>query len=162
MSNLSIWKQTKRIAVVWDYTDEQQMRTFVKAIDHFLQMNKFAHALIIVNVPKDLDKKNLPPHFLIYYNSPADFSFFGKLKDIQLETELQKAYDLLIWNAALDAKIYPLLKETSINRRVLVNAQNAKFDLQIDTVQSEPAAQLDYIQQTLERIAQWKHLKAQA
>ncbi|MEN9291762.1 MAG: hypothetical protein RLZZ357_1606 [Bacteroidota bacterium] len=154
MSNLSIWKQTKRIAVVWDYTDEQQMRTFVKAIDHFLQMNKFAHALIIVNVPKDLDKKNLPPHFLIYYNSPADFSFFGKLKDIQLEAELQKAYDLLIWNAALDAKIYPLLKETSINRRVLVNAQNAKFDLQIDTVQSEPAAQLDYIQQTLERIAQ--------
>ncbi len=154
MSNLSIWKQTKRIAVVWDYTDEQQMRTFVKAIDHFLQKNKFAHALIIVNIPKDLDKKNLPPHFLIYYNSPADFSFFGKLKDIQLETELQKAYDLLIWNAALDAKIYPLLKETSINRRVLVNAQNAKFDLQIDTVQSEPAAQLDYIQQTLERIAQ--------
>ncbi len=154
MSNLSIWKQTKRIAVVWDYTDEQQMRTFVKAIDHFLQKNKFAHALIIVNVPKDLDKKNLPPHFLIYYNSPADFSFFGKLKDIQLEAELQKAYDLLIWNAALDAKIYTLLKETSINRRVLVNAQNAKFDLQIDTVQSEPAAQLDYIQQTLERIAQ--------
>ena len=154
MSNLSIWKQTKRIAIVWDYTDEQQMRTFIKALDHFLQVNKFAHALIIVNIPKDLDKKNLPPHFLIYYNSPADFSFFGKLKDIQLEAELQKAYDLLIWNAALDVKIYPLLKETTIKRRVLVNAQNAKFDLQIDTVQSEPAAQLDYIQQTLERIAQ--------
>lgn len=154
MSNLSIWKQTKRIAIVWDYSDEQQMRTFIKALDHFLQVNKFAHALIIVNIPKDLDKKNLPPHFLIYYNSPADFSFFGKLKDIQLEAELQKAYDLLIWNAALDVKIYPLLKETSIKRRVLVNAQNAKFDLQIDTVQSEPAAQLDYIQQTLERIAQ--------
>lgn len=154
MSNLSIWKQTKRIAIVWDYSDEQQMRTFIKALDHFLQVNKFAHALIIVNIPKDLDKKNLPPHFLIYYNSPADFSFFGKLKDIQLEAELQKAYDLLIWNAALDVKIYPLLKETTIKRRVLVNAQNAKFDLQIDTVQSEPAAQLDYIQQTLERIAQ--------
>jgi hypothetical protein len=154
VSNLSIWKQTKRIAIVWDYSDEQQMRTFIKALDHFLQVNKFAHALIIVNIPKDLDKKNLPPHFLIYYNSPADFSFFGKLKDIQLEAELQKAYDLLIWNAALDVKIYPLLKETSIKRRVLVNAQNAKFDLQIDTVQSEPAAQLDYIQQTLERIAQ--------
>ena len=154
MSNLSIWKQTKRIAVVWDYTDEQQMRTFVKALDHFLQVNKFAHALVIVNIPKDLDKKNLPPHFLIYYNAPTDFSFFGKLKDIQLEAELQKAFDLLIWNAALDAKIYPLIKATSIKRRVLVNAENAKFDLQIDTVQSEPGAQLDYIQQTLERIAQ--------
>lgn len=154
MSNLSIWKQTKRIAIVWDYTDDLQMRTFVKAIDHFLQLNKFAHTLIIVNIPKDLDKKNLPPHFLIYYNSPADFSFFGKLKDIQLEAELQKAFDLLIWNAELDSKIFPLLQQTSIQRRVLVNAQNPKFDLQIDTAQSEPQAQLQYIQQTLERIAQ--------
>ncbi len=154
MSNLSIWKQTKRIAIVWDYTDDEQMRTFVKAIDHFLQHNKFAHALIIVNIPKDLDKKNLPPHFLIYYNSPVDFSFFGKLKDVQLEAELQKTYDLLIWNAELASKIFPLLLSTSIHRRVLVNAQNAKFDLQIDTVQSDPQGQLQYIQQTLERIAQ--------
>ena len=161
MSNLSIWKQTKRIAIVWDYTDDQQMRTFVKAIDHFLQLNKFTQTLIIVNIPKDLDKKNLPPHFLIYYNSSADFSFFGKLKDVQLETELQKAYDLLIWNAELDSKMFPLLQQTSIQRRVLVNAQNAKFDLQIDTAQSDPQSQLQYIQQTLERIAQWKHLKAQ-
>jgi hypothetical protein len=154
VSNLSIWKQTKRIAIVWDYTDDEQMRTFVKAIDHFLQHNKFAHALIIVNIPKDLDKKNLPPHFLIYYNSPVDFSFFGKLKDVQLEAELQKTYDLLIWNAELASKIFPLLLSTSIHRRVLVNAQNAKFDLQIDTVQSDPQGQLQYIQQTLERIAQ--------
>ena len=96
MSKTSIWEQTKSIVVVWSYQDEQQMRAFVKAIDHFLQQKKFAQTLIIVNVPKDLDKKNLPPHFLIYYNSPADYSMFGKLKDIQLDAELHKNYDLII------------------------------------------------------------------
>ena len=96
MSKLSIWEQTKSMVVVWSYQDDQQMRAFVKAIDHFLQQKKFAHALIIVNIPKELDKKTLPPHFLIYYNSPADYTMFGKLKDIQLEAELQKNFDLLL------------------------------------------------------------------
>ena len=36
------------------------MRAFVKAIDQLLQRKKFKHALIVVNVPKDLDKKTLP------------------------------------------------------------------------------------------------------
>lgn len=153
MSITSIWKQTKRIAIVWDYTDPQKMQAFVKSIDQFLQRNQFAHALVVVNIPKDLDKKLLPPHFLIYYNSPADYSFFGKLKDIQLEAEVSKSFDLLIWNAALDSKIFPLLQASSIQRRILVNAQDAHFDMQIDTAQTEAQAQLDYIQQTLERIA---------
>lgn len=154
MSKTSIWEQTKSIVVVWSYQDEQQMRAFVKAIDHFLHQKKFAQTLIIVNVPKDLDKKNLPPHFLIYYNSPADYSIFGKLKDIQLDAELHKNYDLLIWNGSLDVKIYGALKDTKISKRLLLNAEGKNFDLQIDTAQTDAHAQLQYIQQTLERIAQ--------
>lgn len=130
------------------------MRAFVKAIDHFLLQKKFAQTLIIVNVPKDLDKKNLPPHFLIYYNSPADYSMFGKLKDVQLDAELHKNYDLLIWNGSQDVKIYQALQATKINKRLLLNAEGKNFDLQIDTAQTDAQAQLQYIQQTLERIAQ--------
>lgn len=154
MSRTSIWEQTKSIVIVWSYQDEQQMRAFVKAIDHFLLQKKFAQTLIIVNVPKDLDKKNLPPHFLIYYNSPADYSMFGKLKDVQLDAELHKNYDLLIWNGSLDVKIYQALQATKINKRLLLNAEGKNFDLQIDTAQTDAQAQLQYIQQTLERIAQ--------
>jgi hypothetical protein len=154
VSKTSIWEQTKSIVVVWSYQDEQQMRAFVKAIDHFLQQKKFAQTLIIVNVPKDIDKKNLPPHFLIYYNSPADYSMFGKLKDIQLDAELHKKYDLLIWNGSLEVKIYGALQATKINKRLLINTEGKNFDLQIDTAQTDAHAQLQYIQQTLERIAQ--------
>ncbi|MFM7643555.1 MAG: hypothetical protein ACKO5N_02060 [Sphingomonadales bacterium] len=154
MSTKSIWKQTNRIVLYWDYQDDAQMRAFVKAVDHFLALKKFSHALVVVSVPKELDKKNLPPHFLIYYNSPADYSMFGKLKDVQLEAELHKNYDLLIWNGSLQTKFFPLLQQTKIRRRLLLNAEHPHFDLQIASAQTEAAAQLQYIHLTLEKIAQ--------
>ena len=152
MSKLSIWEQTKSMVVVWSYQDDQQMRAFVKAIDHFLQQKKFAHALIIVNIPKELDKKTLPPHFLIYYNSPADYTMFGKLKDVQLEAELQKNFDLLLWFGTPDSKIKGLLKKSKIMQWLGINEIDPQFDMLLDTQQNTPEAQLEFIQQTLQRI----------
>jgi hypothetical protein len=152
VSKLSIWEQTKSMVVVWSYQDDQQMRAFVKAIDHFLQQKKFAHALIIVNIPKELDKKTLPPHFLIYYNSPADYTMFGKLKDVQLEAELQKNFDLLLWFGTPDSKIKGLLKKSKIMQWLGINEIDPQFDMLLDTQQNTPEAQLEFIQQTLQRI----------
>ncbi|TAF85674.1 MAG: hypothetical protein EAZ48_06225, partial [Flavobacteriia bacterium] len=142
----------QHIAIVWTYQDEQQMRDFVKAIDVLLQQKKFAHALIIVNVPKDLDKKTLPPHFLIYYNSPADFSMFGKLKDVQLEAELQKNYDLLLWFGSPESKIKGLLQKSNIKQWLGINEVDPLFDMLLNTQQTTPAGQLEFIQHTLQRI----------
>ena len=150
------------MVVVWSYQDDQQMRAFVKAIDHFLQQKKFAHALIIVNIPKELDKKTLPPHFLIYYNSPADYTMFGKLKDVQLEAELQKNFDLLLWFGTPDSKIKGLLKKSKIMQWLGINEIDPQFDMLLDTQQNTPEAQLEFIQQTLQRIQSWTNSKAQA
>jgi hypothetical protein len=152
VSTRSIWEQLQHIAIVWAYQDEQQMRDFVKAIDVLLLQKKFAHALIIVNVPKDLDKKTLPPHFLIYYNSPADYSLFGKLKDVQLEAELQKNYDLLLWFGSPESKIKGLLQKTSIKKWLGINEVDPLFDMLLNTQQTTPAGQLEFIQHTLQRI----------
>ncbi len=152
MSTRSIWEQLQHIAIVWTYQDEQQMRDFVKAIDALLLQNKFAHALIIVNVPKDLDKKTLPPHFLIYYNSPADYSLFGKLKDVQLELELQKNYDLLLWFGSPESKVKGLLQKTTIKQWLGINEVDPLFDMLLNTQQTTPAGQLEFIQHTLQRI----------
>lgn len=152
MSTRSIWEQLQHIAIVWTYQDEQQMRDFVKAIDVLIQQKKFAHALIIVNVPKDLDKKTLPPHFLIYYNSPADFSMFGKLKDVQLEAELQKNYDLLLWFGSPESKIKGLLQKSNIKQWLGINEVDPLFDMLLNTQQTTPAGQLEFIQHTLQRI----------
>lgn len=152
MSTRSIWEQLQQIAIVWTYQDEQQMRDFVKAIDTLLLQKKFAHTLIIVNIPKDLDKKTLPPHFLIYYNSPADYSLFGKLKDVQLEAELHKNYDLLLWFGSTDAKIKGLLHQTNIKQWLGINELDPLFDMLLNTQQTTPAGQLEFIQHTLQRI----------
>ena len=128
------------------------MRDFVKAIDVLLLQKKFAHALIIVNVPKDLDKKTLPPHFLIYYNSPADYSLFGKLKDVQLEAELHKNYDLLLWFGSPASKIKGLLQKTKIKQWLGINEVDPLFDMLLNTQQTTPAGQLEFIQHTLQRI----------
>jgi hypothetical protein len=152
VSTRSIWEQLQHIAIVWTYQDEQQMRDFVKAIDVLLLQKKFAHALIIVNVPKDLDKKTLPPHFLIYYNSPADYSLFGKLKDVQLEAELQKNYDLLLWFGSPESKIKGLLQKTKIKQWLGINEVDPLFDMLLNTQQTTPAGQLEFIQHTLQRI----------
>ena len=152
MSTRSIWEQLQHIAIVWTYQDEQQMRDFVKAIDVLLLQKKFAHALIIVNVPKDLDKKTLPPHFLIYYNSPADYSLFGKLKDVQLEAELNKNYDLLLWFGSPASKIKGLLQKTNIKQWLGINEVDPLFDMLLNTQQTTPAGQLEFIQHTLQRI----------
>jgi hypothetical protein len=152
VSTRSIWEQLQHIAIVWTYQDEQQMRDFVKAIDVLLLQKKFAHALIIVNVPKDLDKKTLPPHFLIYYNSPADYSLFGKLKDVQLEAELQKNYDLLLWFGSPESKIKGLLQKTNIKQWLGINEVDPLFDMLLNTQQTTPAGQLEFIQHTLQRI----------
>jgi hypothetical protein len=152
VSTRSIWEQLQHIAIVWTYQDEQQMRDFVKSIDVLLQQKKFAHALIIVNVPKDLDKKTLPPHFLIYYNSPADFSMFGKLKDVQLEAELQKNYDLLLWFGSPESKIKGLLQKSNIKQWLGINEVDPLFDMLLNTQQTTPAGQLEFIQHTLQRI----------
>jgi hypothetical protein len=154
VSTNSIWKQTNSLVLFWEYESQEQINAFVKAIDQFLLLKKFKHVLIVVSVPKDIDKKSLPPHFLIYYNSPADYSMFGKLKDVQLNSELHKTYDLLIYNGNLDSKFFPLLNQTSIKRRLLLNADHPKFDLQIACAQIEIAAQLNYIHDTLEKIEQ--------
>lgn len=152
MSTRSIWEQLQHIVIVWTYQDEQQMRDFVKAIDALLLQKKFAHVLIIVNVPKDLDKKTLPPHFLIYYNSPADYSLFGKLKDVQLEAELQKNYDLLLWFGSSESKIKGLLQKTTIKQWLGINEVDPLFDMLLNTQQTTPAGQLEFIQHTLQRI----------
>jgi hypothetical protein len=152
VSTRSIWEQLQHVAIVWTYQDEQQMRDFVKAIDVLLLQKKFAHALIIVNVPKDLDKKTLPPHFLIYYNSPADYSLFGKLKDVQLEAELHKNYDLLLWFGSPESKIKGLLQKTKIKQWLGINEVDPLFDMLLNTQQTTPAGQLEFIQHTLQRI----------
>jgi hypothetical protein len=153
VSSKNIWESAKSLLVAFNYENEEQLKEFRKSLDSMLNASNVDRLIIVVNVPKEVDKNTLPPHFLIYYNSPIDFNFWNKLKDVQLETELQRAYDLVIWFGHTDAKIFPYIQDASVQRRIIVNEKEASFDLQLNAGSDEPAEMLHFVIETLKKIS---------
>lgn len=152
MKNKSIWASTTSLLVVFDYINDLQLRDFRKALDKMLNSSHVGRLIIIVTIPKELDKATMPPHFLIYYNSPTDYSFMGKLKDIQLEQELQKHYDLLMWFGNPADRIFKEVKNAQFIRKVVINGNDPFFDLQLKSDQESPEEMLNFVTKTLEKI----------
>ena len=153
MNSKNIWESAKSLLVAFNYENEEQLKDFRKSLDSMLNSSNVDRLIIVVNVPKEVDKNTLPPHFLIYYNSPLDFNFWSKLKDVQLETELQRAYDIMIWFGHTEAKIFPYVKDASVKRKSIVNEQDASFDLQLNAGSEVPSEMLDFVIKTLKKIS---------
>jgi hypothetical protein len=153
MREKNIWNATRSLLVVFNYEDDEQLNGFRKSLDKMLNMSNVDRLIILVNINKELDKNTLPPHFLIYYNSPNDYSFWGKLKDVQLEAELNHDYDVMIWFGSIDKPIFREIKNTNCKRKILVNEHNDYFDLQLNAESTEPSEMLNFIINTLEKIS---------
>ena len=153
MNGKNIWESAKSLLVAFNYENDEQLKEFRKALDGMLNSSNVDRLIIVVNVPKEVDKNTLPPHFLIYYNSPLDFNFWNKLKDVQLETELQRAYDIMIWFGHTEAKIFPYVKDAAVSRKIIVNEQDAAFDLQLNAGSDVPLEMLQFVIQTLKKIS---------
>jgi hypothetical protein len=153
MANSTLWNKTKSLMVVLNYLDDAQLQEYRKALDQILDKSHVKKLTIIVIVPKEVDKTKLPPHFLIYYHSPADFSFWGKLKDVLLIQELEKKFDILLWIGSNDHKIFEFIKNVSCLKKIGVNCSDLNFfDLEIETQNLQPSAQLSYAINTMDKI----------
>ena len=153
MNDKNIWESAKSLLVAFNYENEEQLKEYRVALDSMLNSSNVDRLIIAVNVPKEVDKNTLPPHFLIYYNSPLDFNFWNKLKDVQLETELQRAYDIMIWFGNTEAKIFPYVKDAVVSRKIIVNEQDASFDLQLNAGSDSPSEMLQFVIKTLKKIS---------
>ncbi len=152
MKAKNIWYSTKSLLVVFNYKDDDQLRYFRKSLDLMLNNSQVGRLVIVVNIPKEIDKATLPPHFLIYYNSPNDYTFFGKMKDVLLQTELHKNYDLLINFDTPNDKVMLILKDSHIKKKVIVNAEDSFFDLSLSSAFEKPNEMLNFVTTTLEKI----------
>ena len=153
MKERDIWNTTRSLLVVFNHENDEQLDGFRKSLDKMLNASNVDRLIIVVNIGKEVDKNTLPPHFLIYYNSPNDYSFWGKLKDVQLETELKRDYDVMIWFGDTNQPIYKEIQQTPSKRKILVNEQNDFFDLQMNAESSEPAEMLSFVIETLKKIS---------
>lgn len=155
MKNNSIWSNTQSLMVVFNYANDLQLKEYRKALDSMLDSSHVKNLLIIVNLPKEIDKTKLPPHFLIYYNSPNDYSFMGKLKDVLLKREFEKKFDLLIWLGSTEKKVFNELKNTSFARKVVVNGSDSFFDLVLKSNEENPTDLLSFVTETLDKIERY-------
>jgi len=155
MKNNSIWSNTQSLMVVFNYANDLQLKEYRKALDSMLDSSHVKNLLIIVNLPKEIDKTKLPPHFLIYYNSPNDYSFMGKLKDVLLQREFEKKFDLLIWLGSTEKKVFNQLKNTSFARKVVVNGSDSFFDLVLKSNEENPTDLLSFVTETLDKIERY-------
>jgi len=155
MKNNSIWSNTQSLMVVFNYANDLQLKEYRKALDSMLDSSHVKNLLIIVNLPKEIDKTKLHPHFLIYYNSPNDYSFMGKLKDVLLQREFEKKFDLLIWLGSTEKKVFNQLKNTSFARKVVVNGSDSFFDLVLKSNEENPTDLLSFVTETLDKIERY-------
>ena len=64
----NLWNTSESLLVIFNFIDDDQLRDFRKSLDKILNSSQVNRLVIVVNVPKEIDKSTLPPHFLIYYN----------------------------------------------------------------------------------------------
>jgi len=153
MTNNTLWSKANSLLVVLNYVDDDQLKNYRKALDQTLDKSHVKKLTIVVIVPKEVDKTKLLPHFLIYYHSLADFSFWGKLKDVLLIQELEKKFDLLLWFGSKNHKIFEVIKNTNCTRKIAVNCSDLSyFDLEISSDSESPLQLLNYAISTMEKI----------
>lgn len=153
MKNKSLWSKTQSLMVVIHYKSLESLNEYRRALDKILDDSQVKKLTIIVTLPKNVNKDTLPPHFLIYYNSPNDYTFMGKLKDVLLQRELEKSFDMLLWVGSLEQKVYSEIKGCDFKQKVVVNDENdGYFDLALKSKDENAYTLLDFTVGTLDKI----------
>ncbi|MBU3660768.1 MAG: hypothetical protein FGM14_12900 [Flavobacteriales bacterium] len=148
----NLWNTTQSLLVVYNYENLDRLHDFRKSLDKMLANSVVDRVIIIVNIDKEVDKNTLPPHFLIYYNSPNDYNFWGKLKDIQLDAELRKQYDTLLWLGETDKRSFKFVKNIKFSNKIGVNSADAFFELHLNSESDIPSEMLTFVVETLKKI----------
>jgi hypothetical protein len=148
----NLWNTTQSLLVVFNYENLDRLHDFRKSLDRMLSSSSVDRIIIIVNIDKDVDKNTLPPHFLIYYNSPNDYNFWGKLKDVQLDTELKKNFDTLLWLGETKKRSYNEVKNVRFDNKIGVNSTDAFFELHLNSESDVPSEMLTFVVETLKKI----------
>jgi hypothetical protein len=150
---ISIWERVKRLLIVLPYNEELEYFEYLKALDETLNTSNVQDLKIIVPLPKQVKKELLPTHRLIHYFSPKDLSFFGRLRDEEMERIIVQPYDALIWLSTDDRKLFKLLRNVHTPWKIGVNISSDFFSLHVESKSTKPAEIIQFTIQTLAKIS---------
>jgi hypothetical protein len=149
----NLWSSLKRLVILFPYRDENYYRTFRSELDRMLNESQVEKLEIIVLLPKEIKKEELPPHRLIHFISPKDFNIFSKLKGDLLYSVLSKEQDALLVFLNDDKKLDTALKSMKVNFRIGVNSQTGSFDIDLKGKDMDPAELVNFAMNTLQKLS---------
>lgn len=157
MSNeKNIWSDCKKLLVVFPFKNETNFKEYRLALDKLLNQSNVIELKIVVSVPDSVKKEDLQQHKLIQYISSKDFNFFGKLKDLELETTLVQPYDLLLWLEVENEKLKNVFSKVNANSKIGVNASSDLFTIQVNSSAQNPIEIVNFAKKTLEKISRYE------
>jgi hypothetical protein len=139
--------------IVFAYENEANYRHFRQLLDSALNDSNIEKLEIIVSLPAEIKKEDLPPHRLIHFISPKDFNLFGKLKNDLLSTVLTKRHDALIWFKNEDAKLAKAMKSITVKHRIGVNCGLEGFDIDLKGKEMNPDELISFAKHTLQKLS---------
>lgn len=135
------------------YNEELEYFEYLASLDEILNESNVQDLKIIVPLPKQVKKEILPTHRLIHYFSPKDLSFFGKLRDEEMERIIVQPYDAMIWFYTDDKRLMKLLKNVHSPWKVGVNVSNDFFSINVESKSEKPAEVVQFAFKTLDKIS---------
>lgn len=149
----SFWNAMHSVVIIFAYESEEHYRGFRKLLDAALNDSQVDKLEIIVSLPVNIKKEDLPPHRLIHFISPKDFNIFGKLKNDLLSTVLSKRFDAMIWFANEDEKLFKALKALNVAHRIGVNCNLKGFDIDLKGKEMNPDELISFAKHTLQKLS---------
>lgn len=149
----SIWRQIKRVLIVFPYKDADYFAEFRRALDVVLNDSLVEKLDIVVSIPASLKKVDLPTHRLIHFVSPKDFNLFGKLKNDTLGSIVTKNYDALLFFEDDSKRLGKVLNDMKINYSIGINSPLDIFTIRVFSKGDKPEEMVNFAKNTLVKLS---------
>jgi hypothetical protein len=151
MSNSqSIWKSTRNMLLVVNFTSEEELRQFREAVKA-LGLNIHVCQILAV-VPLKKEMVLLREVTSVVYCSDQEISIFGRLKNQNATKLLADHFDMITIVGDLNKKMAKVVNRVSHNIVVGVNSNVDYLTINLITKSTSPEQILNFVKQTLEKI----------
>jgi hypothetical protein len=148
----TIWPDTKRIVVVFSFEDDEQFDLYLDAFDKFRGENNLKAMSVICILPPEVKRETYQQVRKVKFISKKDFNFFGKMKNTDIEYELQQHFDLLAWfGDCTEKRVLSALMQLDCHWKIGFRTTHDFFNFQLSTQTETPYEMINFAKQILEK-----------
>jgi sulfatase maturation enzyme AslB (radical SAM superfamily) len=145
----SIWSQIKRAVFVVHYSSLDDVKEIQKAIKEVgLNINDCE---IIAIVKSKEEKALLSEINYVTYFHEKELTFFGKLKNENMDKILKRSFDALFFYGDFSKKIAKIISTVNPSLIVGLNSEMYNCSVYINTSETSPTHLINFAKQTLEK-----------